>query len=89
MRSPLGACSFCALRNLPKFCVLIPSCDVMVSDDEMYTVTWQPNIKGLTATLENGIPPREMTEFFNMTKPEELKSIFEKMARDAGTEKQK
>ena len=61
----------------------------MVSDDEMYTVTWQPNIKGLKTTLENGIPPREMTEFFNMTRPEELKIIFEKMARKAVAEKQK
>ena len=88
MQSPTGECSFCALRNLPKFCELIPSC-VVVTDDDIYTVTWQPNISGLKLTLENGLPPRDMTKFFTKTNPEKLASIFEKMAREAGVEKQR
>jgi len=89
MQSPVCECSFCALRNLPKFCKMISSCVVMVGDDDMYTVTWQPNKTGLKLTLENSFPPHEMTQFFNETDPKEMKSIFEKMAREAVGEKQK
>lgn len=83
MGSPMGECSFCSLRNLPKFCEMIDTaCCVMVGNN-IYTVTWQPNESGLRLSLENGVPPREMTKFFNGTKPEKLKIIFEKMAHDA------
>lgn len=64
------------------------SCSV-ITDDDVYTVTWQPNKAGLKLTLENGLPPREMTKFFNETKPEKIKNILDKMALEAGSKKQK
>ena len=60
-----------------------------MTDDDIYTITWQPNKSGLKLTLENGLPPREMTKFFNETKSEKLAKIFDKMARDAIIQKQK
>jgi len=89
--SPLGECSFCALRNLPKFCEMIQAsaCSVITDNDDIYTVTWQPNVKGLKLTMLNGFPPIEMTKFFNETEPEKMKSIFEKMAREVVAEKQR
>jgi len=89
MQSPLGECSFCALRNLPKFCEKIGLACSVITDDDVYTVTWQPNIKGLKATLENGISPREMTDFFNNTNAGEIKTIMFRMAQAASVEKQK
>ncbi len=89
MQSPVGECSFCALRNLPKFCKMIPSCVVMVGDDDMYTVTWQPNNTGLGYDLLSCHPPREMTEWFKNTPTHEIRKIASQMVRNVFNQKQK
>lgn len=87
--SPFGACSFCSLRNLPKFCVMIGTACYVETDDAIETVIWQPNVKGIQSMLENGVPPHEMTDFFNNTDADKIKRIATKVARKAVAEKQR
>ena len=53
------------------------------------SVIWVPNKSGVGYSLENSLPPHEMTEFFNNTSPDEIKNIVSKMAHDAITKHQK
>lgn len=87
--SPVGECSFCSLRNLPKFCEMVGMACSVVTDDNIYTVTWQPNEKGITRSLENCMPPREMIEFFNNTNPDEIQRIASEMVHNMIGQKQK
>ena len=87
--SPFGACSFCSLRNLPKFCVMVGTACYVETDDAIETVIWQPNRGGVQMSMENGLPPHDMTEFFNNTNPNKIKRIAAKMARAAVAAKQR
>ena len=53
------------------------------------SVIWVPNKSGVRYELENGLPPREMTNWFKNTPTDEIKKIASKMAHDAIMQNQK
>ena len=73
------------MRNLKKFCELLSSVCMYCSDDESVvgSVIWVPNKSGVRYELENGVPPREMIDWFKNTHQDEIKKIASKMAHDA------
>ena len=88
---PLPLCSFCSMRNLKKFCDLLKPICMYCSTDNMVvgSVIWVPNKSGVAYDLEMCLPPRKMVDWFNDTRPDEIKRIASKMAHDAIVQKQK
>lgn len=79
------------MRNLKKFCDLLqPVCMYCSSDETVAgSVIWVPNKSGVGYELENGLPPKDMVDWFNNTSPDKIKQIVSKMARNAIAQKQK
>lgn len=88
---PLPLCSFCSMRNLKKFCEKLQHGCMYCSADKTVvgSVIWLPNKSGLGYSLLNGVPPREMVDWFNNTSQEDIKNIVSKMAHDAILQRQK
>ena len=82
---PLPQCSFCSMRNLKKFCELLqPVCMYCSADGAVVgSVIWIPNDHGIGYSLENCMPPKEMSDWFNRTSAQDIKNIASQMAHDA------
>ena len=88
---PLPLCSFCSMRNLRKFCEkLQPGCMYCSPDKTVVgSVIWVPNKSGVRYELENGLPPKDMVDWFNNAGADEIKLVISKMAHDAIVQHQK
>ena len=82
---PLPQCSFCSMRNLKKFCELLqPVCMYCSADGAVVgSVIWIPNDHGIGYSLENCMPSKEMSDWFNRTSPSEIVNVASQMAHNA------
>ena len=70
--------------------MLKPACMYCSTDNTVVgSVIWVPNKSGVRYELENGLPPREMADWFNKTDPVDINRIVSKMAHDAIVQNQK